>query len=666
MQHHALFSCIKQKSWLLGTAVVAILAGCHDGPQTKLSQQDSAAPVQKPLTEMLAERATTENQQLVKDGIEALLNGRYEEAGEYFNTALLEDPTNSWLHYLNGLRYHMVARRGDVTSYDLAKAGYEQALKFDPTNIMASLQLGRVYAEQKEYAKAQNELANVLLIKPDHYDALYELACASYYRGDVKTARMAINRAQKIYPNKPEVRKAAAMILAAAGKAELADQELKQYRQLTKDDTRAKRLEGRIQDWRKLYKTGLVLAQADQGGAGQQLFDSASPPPVTADTTAAAAHAGAEGAIANMAQGMNGGKAATASGLGEMVVFDAVVLRVSEMGETTKGHNILDKFSVTLAPGTHVFARGGTIPQGGASLINGGSILGTAGFTGEGAAAATNPFSVSPQANLSVTKLFAQGLTFGNVQYSLNIANVHKQRIEVVGRPSLVASVGKPAKFFSGSELTAGLSGDNGGNLVKTPVGITLEVVPTAIKNGKITFDVTIYGSLVNANDVNTLASNTDITKKWTSVGISKINTSVEIGLGETILLGGLTERIDTKDKDGFPGLQDLPILQYFFSQEKTASERKSVMYLITPRTYDANKRAIQTADLNFQQMPNVAELEIKNKDWYDPDFNMIVTLRHLAPLYREYRHGDLDPLQWDLPENFDENLKAAASFLYY
>ena len=195
---------------------LALLSACHEAPRTHGDQDQSHASLdqKKPLAELLAEKSNTENKKVIQQGIEQLVSGQYDASGEFFNRALLEDPTNTWLHYLNALRYHILARKGEVSNYDLAKAGYEQALKFDPINTMASLQLGRVYSEQKEYIKAQNEFANVLLIRPDNYDALYEMACVSYYMGDIKSARMAINRAEKIAPDKPEVRKAAAMILA--------------------------------------------------------------------------------------------------------------------------------------------------------------------------------------------------------------------------------------------------------------------------------------------------------------------------------------------------------------------------------------------------------------------------------------------------------------------
>ena len=62
----------------------------------------------------------------------------------------------------------------------------------------------------------------------------------------------------------------------------------------------------------------------------------------------------------------------------------------------------------------------------------------------------------------------------------------------------------------------------------------------------------------------------------------------------------------------------------------------------------------------------NLKELENRNKNWFDPAYNMVVTMKHLSPLYREFRNGDLDPVWWNLPEHLDEQVDQIVSFLYY
>jgi tetratricopeptide (TPR) repeat protein len=606
-----------------------VLAGCEhekSSSDTKMSAVQGTKGV--PLETMLAEKGDSNPD--VRKGVEFLLAGDYSQASRHLNSALFQDQTNPWVHYLNALSYQMMAEKGDAAQYDLAQSGFENALKYDPTNVMASLQLARVYTAKKEYVKAQEELANVLLLEPSQKDAAYELAHVSYLMGDIKSAHAAIARAALISPDRPEVRKAQAMILAASGKKEQALASLAQYKKITKKPEDVSKVQRRLQDWDHLYASGLVLAQEDAAS------DAVPEDSVPADAApgdpvaAAAAQAGAPVVEENK----------------EMIVLDAVVLRVSEIGSTKKGNNILENFTLGIAPGT--YGRGWAEANGGGatSLPFG---VGGSSFT-------------AGAAGLSNTRIFTQGIGFSTINYNLNIANASREYVEVVGRPSLVASVGKPATFFSGRELTLGLTGQNGGSIQKIPVGSTLKVTPTSMSAGKVTLDISLYGSLITDTTLLTY----DPSARWTDVGLSKVTTTIEVPVGHTIMLGGITERIDIHSKKGFPLLQDIPGLQYLFSQEATESQRKSVMYLITPRSYTQNREHAQNLTELGDRRLNMKELEQRHKNWFDPDYNTSVILKHLAPLYREFRKGDLDPLWWNMPEHVETQVEQAVSFLYY
>jgi tetratricopeptide (TPR) repeat protein len=639
----------------------AFLSGC-DHPQSTSSSkvaQGTEKPAARTVEQMLAEKGHM-NEDL-KQGVELLLAGNYQEASKSFNLALFKDQTNGWIHYLNGLSYQLHAKNGDITQYDLAQAAFEQALKYDPNNMMASLQLARVFTAKKDYAKAQEELANVLIMEPNNKDAAYELAYVSYQRGDVKSASMAINRASQLSPQNAEVRRAEAMILAASGKGEKALEQLAQYQNLHKGDAETARTRKRVEDWNALYKNGLVLAQAEAAPNPSADIDAAAagaeaaPDAPTASTEGQGAPDGSAAGAAHHAAPAP--KAAPAKApQSDMIFLDAVVLRVSDEGTTTKGNNILDGLNVSLSPGSYGKGWSKSNNTGGGSSQSFGFLQGTA------AAGAITGSGINPIADgLSTTRVFTQGVSFSTLNYSLKIANAERNYVEVVGRPSLVASVGKPATFFSGRELTLGLTGQNGGTIQKVPVGTTLKVTPSALEGNMVTLDIALYGSLITDN---TFLSN-DPTQRWTDVGLSKVTTNIQVALGETIMLGGISERIDIQDKSGFPVLQDIPGVQLLFSQETTDSQRKSVMYLITPRSYLDNKKKTATITIS-ERGENMTELERRNQNWFDPANNTVVILKSLSPLYREFRHADLPPMKWDMPNVVGMQVEQALSFIYY
>jgi tetratricopeptide (TPR) repeat protein len=661
---------LKKLHLSLTAMAVLILTGCVEEPTSK--SHDKSTAQGKSLEQILSEKSNSEEKALVKEGIQALLAGDYDKASKDFNVALVDDPTNSWLHTLNAMAYQLIARNGDVTQLEIAEAGYNQALKFEPSNSIASLQLGRVQKQQKRYKEAQQEFANVLLLEPSNLPALYELASASYYLGDIKTARVAIERYIKAAPNKADAYRAAGMIMAASGKSLEANEFLKKYESLAKNKPQAHLAKRRADEWKRLYDSGIImLAQADSaaGDAG-----AATDPNAGGDASAdpnAATPGGGDTANADKKQAAAAPQAP--AGPQQMVVIDAIVMRVSELGQTRKGQNILENFSLTLAPGTHMYARARGIPDpnftqtintdgtGSTTINDPGNVdfQGAPIFPGAANLATTITSGGSP---LSVSRLFTQGISFGSVSYSLNIANAYNERIKVLDRPSVTAIVGKHAEFYAGTDLALGLTGQFGGNVVKTPTGITVKVTPLSLEGERVQLEIEVYGSLTPA------VMPVDTTKTFTRIQTSHVKTTVEMNLGETLMLGGINSHEDQNDRDGFPLLQDIPVIQYFFSQETTSSLRKSVTYLITPRTHEKNKADIKQAFANpTEGLTNLTELEMRNKDWFAPyNNNQVMILKYAAPLYREFRTGDITPVIWWQDEDFNEQITQIASFLYY
>lgn len=630
----------------LTAMAVLMLTGCADELTSNIHEKSTVHG--KTLEQILSEKSHSEENVLVKEGIQALIAGEYNKASETFNIALVDDPTNSWLHTLNAMSYQLMARKGDVSLLEIAEAGYNQALKFEPSNSIASLQLGRVKKQQKDFKKAQEEFANVLLIEPNNLAALYELASTSYYLGDIKTAQASIERYIKASPNKAEAYRAAGMIMAASGKSAQANDYFKKYEKLSENKSQAQTAKRRIDEWKRLYDSGIImLAQAEDGAAGD--------PPTGADAPAdqqnATKHADAP--------------AQASTTPAQMVAIDAIVMRISELGTTTKGSNILENFSLTLAPGTHMKAKGHGIPAtvaGTSTPINfdGASVFPTS-------TATTSPITSSIAGTitgggspLSVSRLFTQGVSFGSVSYSLNIANAYNERIKVLDRPSITTIVGKNAEFYAGTDLVLGLGGQYGGNISKTPTGITVKVTPLSLEGDRVLLEIEVLGSL-------TPDTTNNVTETFTSIQTSHVKTTVEMKLGETLMLGGINSHEDQAGRSGFPILQDIPGIQYFFSQETTSSLRKSVTYLITPRAHDKNIAEVKHAFNNPHDGPtNLTELEIRNKDWFTPYNNQVMMLKYAAPLYREFRTGDIAPVVWWENEDFNEQISQIASFLYY
>ena len=159
---------------------IAAPAGC----QSPLAVAD-APPPPKSLGEIASaipeSRISTDAQKFAVAGIKLLDEGKYEEASAEFNKGLALDVTNSRLHFLNGLTYHLRAMKGDASAQAMAQQGYELAVQFDESNWVARYYLGRIKLDQKDYDGAREQLAEAVILHPDEPDLLYSLAVAAYY-----------------------------------------------------------------------------------------------------------------------------------------------------------------------------------------------------------------------------------------------------------------------------------------------------------------------------------------------------------------------------------------------------------------------------------------------------------------------------------------------------
>ena len=114
-------------------------------------------------------------------------------------------------------------------------------------------------------------------------------------------------------------------------------------------------------------------------------------------------------------------------------------------------------------------------------------------------------------------------------------------------------------------------------------------------------------------------------------------------------MISGLSEKEKEQLNDGVPFLQDIPVIQYLFSQENTADFMKSVIILITPRKAnytheDGSPKADRSSPPDAAaKQPNLAELK-ERPGWFKPAPNLDAVYHHLKDvnLFKEFRTGDV------------------------
>lgn len=149
----------------------------------------------------------------------------------------------------------------------------------------------------------------------------------------------------------------------------------------------------------------------------------------------------------------------------------------------------------------------------------------------------------------------------------------------VLAEPSLTALSGQSASFLAGGELPIPQAGGFGTTtVVYKPFGIGLTVSPTILDKGRIALKVAPE------------ASDVDYSKAITTGGISvpaittrRADTTVELGDGESFIIGGLVSRTTQSNVDKIPLLGDLPIIGSFFRNMTYSQADKELVIIVTP-----------------------------------------------------------------------------------
>jgi pilus assembly protein CpaC len=149
----------------------------------------------------------------------------------------------------------------------------------------------------------------------------------------------------------------------------------------------------------------------------------------------------------------------------------------------------------------------------------------------------------------------------------------------VLAEPSLTALSGQSASFLAGGELPIPQSGGLGTTtIVYKPFGIGLTVSPTILAKGRIALKVA-----PEASDVDYTKVVITDTVSVPSINTRRADTTVELGDGESFIIGGLVSRTTLSNVKKIPLLGDLPIIGSFFRNLSYTQDDKELVIIVTP-----------------------------------------------------------------------------------
>ncbi len=175
--------------------------------------------------------------------------------------------------------------------------------------------------------------------------------------------------------------------------------------------------------------------------------------------------------------------------------------------------------------------------------------------------------------------------------------------VRVLAEPRLVLQSGELASVKLNTTkhvLTTGVNSP--GTIKEIPTGITLQITPTVLGNGKVRMKLELSQSEFTAtSETNVVASTVE----------NKVITSVIAPDGEMVSIGGILSRRDGRGGTGIPGLRDIPVAGYAFGMRGGDASRSRIEFMIRPTVERAPQR-LRAIRENVDRTNQLLERELR------------------------------------------------------
>ena len=168
------------------------------------------------------------------------------------------------------------------------------------------------------------------------------------------------------------------------------------------------------------------------------------------------------------------------------------------------------------------------------------------------------------------------------------VNSISNPKITTLNNQKAIITIGETINYSYKTTST-----DANGNIISSDnlgsqfVGMLLDITPQI--SDKNIIIMRINPSISSFKDENQL---NDPTRTLPPDTIDKkLNTIVRVKDGDTIILGGLITDDKSLIVNGVPILKDIPIIKYLFSSKSKLSQRKELVFVITPHIINLNKK---------------------------------------------------------------------------
>lgn len=180
-----------------------------------------------------------------------------------------------------------------------------------------------------------------------------------------------------------------------------------------------------------------------------------------------------------------------------------------------------------------------------------------------------------------------QALRAGSAALNLD-AEKKDGLVRVLAEPNIMAISGQSASFLSGGKIFIPVSQNNssGGfptiTLEEKEFGVGLKFTPTVL-DGRVNLKVISEVSELSQTG-SPFTSIGGITAVLPSMTTRRVDTTVQLGDGQSFVVAGLIKNNITESLNKFPGLGETPVIGALFRSTEFQNDQTELMFVVTPR----------------------------------------------------------------------------------
>jgi type IV pilus assembly protein PilQ len=168
--------------------------------------------------------------------------------------------------------------------------------------------------------------------------------------------------------------------------------------------------------------------------------------------------------------------------------------------------------------------------------------------------------------------------SWGEVNFILD-ALERKQKANIISNPRIVTADNREANILVGKEIPLIVSDEAGNPITElTKVGIILRVTPHVNSDNSVTLDL--------HPEVSELSAQATV-QGGVIISLSEADTRVVVAHGETAVIGGLINEVESTLERGVPVLMDIPLVGNLFKLKAKTTKKRELIIFVTPKIVD-------------------------------------------------------------------------------